>query len=331
MKLKITNPFRVIIYISAIILMANLNALIDAVLHPDIPYFDEEHLIVGGITCLLTATLFVIIEIHLRRLSKDITRRRQAEEALRKSEKKMEEELLKVRKLESIAILSGGIAHDFNNLLTSIMGYISLSKMSLDPEDEIFKNLSIAEDACLRAKSLTYKLLAFAKGGEPAKRTTSIAKLLKDSATASLTGPKYMCEFSMPEDLCSVEIDESQMIQVIHNLVKNACEAMPEGGIISICAENINVSPQDNLPLNPGPHVKISVKDTGVGIPEENLAKIFDPYFTTKKMDFHKGVGFGLSLCFPIIKKHEGHISVESEQGKGTTFHIYLPASRKEI
>jgi len=241
--------------------------------------------------------------------------------------KKLEEELLRVQKLESIATLSGGIAHDFNNLLTAILGYISFSKMSLSPDDKIFKNLTIAEDACRKAKDLTHKLLAFSRGGEPIKMAASITKLLKDTAVISLSGSTCKCEFSIPDDLWPVEVDEGQIMQVVHNLVINAIEAMPEGGIIHISAENITITPNDNLPLKDGRYIKVSIKDHGAGIPKEVLPRIFDPYFTTKKLDYHKGVGLGLSVCYSIIKKHNGYIFAESEIEKGTTFYIYLPAS----
>lgn len=243
--------------------------------------------------------------------------------------KKLEEEVLKVQKLESIAALSGGIAHDFNNLLTAIMGYISLSKMSLDPEDKIYKNLSIAEDACNNARNLTYQLLAFARGEELFMKRMSIAELLRDTAIFSSSGSKCKLEFSIPEDLWHVEIDEGHMRQVIHNLIVNACEAMPKGGKIVISAENITGT-KEELPVAEGDYVRIAVKDHGIGIKKENLQKIFDPYFTTKKMDFHKGVGLGLSVCYSIIKKHKGYIFVESELGKGTTFYILLPAFKPE-
>ncbi len=241
--------------------------------------------------------------------------------------RKMEEELLKASKLESVSILAGGIAHDFNNILTAILGNISFAKMEISPEDEIFKTLTAAEKASLRARDLTRQLLTFAKGGAPVKKTTSIAELIKDSASFTLRGSNARCEFSIPDDLWPVEIDEGQISQVINNLVINADQAMPAGGIIKVGAENMIVGAEQALPLEDGKYVRISIEDQGIGIPEDYLSKIFDPYFTTKQ----KGSGLGLATSYSIINNHEGHIKVESELGVGTTFYVYLPASPSKI
>lgn len=249
--------------------------------------------------------------------------------------KKIEKELIKAQKLESIGVLAGGIAHDFNNILTAILGNISLVKMSTNLEDNTLQRLVEAEKASLRAKDLTKQLLTFAKGGAPIKKAVSILELLKDSASFALRGSNVKCEFSLPDDpstgsgqaLWSVEVDEGQMSQVIHNLILNADQAMPEGGIIKISAENIVVGAEHALPKEGGRYVKIAIGDLGVGIPKEHLPKIFDPYFTTKE----KRGGLGLAIAYSIIKKHDGLITVESEERAGTTFHIYLPASQKEV
>jgi PAS domain S-box-containing protein len=241
--------------------------------------------------------------------------------------KKMQEELLKAKKLESIGILAGGIAHDFNNILTGILGNISLAKTKADSDNEIFKILAKAEKASLRAKDLTQQLLTFSKGGAPIKEATSIAELIEDSAEFALRGFKIRCEFSMPQDLWPVEIDKGQINQVVNNLIINADQAMPEGGIIKVSAENATIRKQDVLPLQPGKYVKITLKDHGIGIPKQHLQRIFDPYFTTK----HKGDGLGLATSYSIIKNHKGHIHVESELGFGSTFIIYLPASPKKV
>jgi PAS domain S-box-containing protein len=238
--------------------------------------------------------------------------------------KKMEEELLKAQKLESIGILAGGIAHDFNNILTAVMGNISLA-MYAKSSDEIQKRLKETEKAAIRAKELTYQLLTFSKGGAPIKRTASIVDIIKDSAGFASRGTNVRCEFSLPDDMWPVEVDEGQMSQVINNLIINALQAMPSGGVIHVNGENISLEEQSALSLNEGKYVKISVKDRGIGIPEEHLTKIFDPYFTTKQM----GSGLGLATSYSIIKNHEGTITVESELGVGTCFYIYLPASPK--
>lgn len=240
--------------------------------------------------------------------------------------RKLEEELLKAQKLESIGILAGGIAHDFNNILTSILGNITLAKMYTPPEDKISERLTKAEKACLHARDLTLQLLTFSKGGAPIIRTASIAGVLRDVCPFALSGSNVGCKLSIPDDLWLVDIDEGQMRQVVNNLVINAQQSMPEGGIIQGGCENVILKEED-LPLRPGKYVRIFIKDQGVGIPEEHLRKIFDPYFTTKS----KGSGLGLTNCYAIIKKHNGYIRVESEPGAGTTFHVYLPAAAEQV
>lgn len=240
--------------------------------------------------------------------------------------KKMQEELLKARKLESVGILAGGIAHDFNNILTGILGNISLAKAEVDSKDEIFKTLTKAEKASLRAKDLTQQLLTFSKGGAPVRKTTSIAELIEDSVGFALRGSRVRCEFSMPSDLWAVELDEGQMSQVMNNLIINADQAMPEGGIIKVSAENVTLKKEDALPLKDGTYVKVTIEDQGIGIPQQHLTKIFDPYFSTK----HKGDGLGLATSYSIIKNHRGYVAVDSELGRGASFYVYLPASSEK-
>ena len=245
--------------------------------------------------------------------------------------KKMEEELLRSKKLESVGFLSGGIAHDFNNLLTGIMGNISLAKLSARPGDKILTYLENAENLSVRSSELTKKLLTFSKGGAPIKKPVLIGDFLKETARMPLSGSNVRCEFKIAEDLWPVEIDEGQMRQVIYNIVINACEAMPGGGTINILAENIIHGPADRPSLKDGKYVKLSIKDQGAGIPPENLSKIFDPYFSTKEMGSQKGMGLGLAISHSIIKNHGGFIVAESIVGNGSTFHIYLPVSSKEF
>jgi two-component system cell cycle sensor histidine kinase/response regulator CckA len=241
--------------------------------------------------------------------------------------RKMEEELLKIQRLESIATVAGGIAHDFNNLVTGIAGNISLARTYIDPV-RVSERLMEVDKALLRAKNLAQRLLIFSRNGTPTRKTASIAELLEDSdAFFTLSRSSVRCEFSVPDDLWLAEINEGQISEVISNLVVNADEAMPEGGIIKVCAENMIVKAEDALPLQPGPFVKISIQDQGVGIPKEHLQKIFDLYFTTKR----KGSGLGLATVYSIIKNHDGYITAESQVGVGTTFYVYLPASPGKI
>jgi PAS domain S-box-containing protein len=253
---------------------------------------------------------------HIMTILVDITER-----------KKIEEEQLKVQKLESVGILAGGIAHDFNNIMTSIVGNIALAKMSSNIQKNIFEILTDAEEACRRAKDLTNQLLTFSKGGAPIKKISSIAKQLKDSARIVLRGSNVGYEFFIPPDLWAVEIDEGQINQVIFNLIINARQAMLDGGKIRISAENVIIDEQSALPLIHREYIKVTVKDQGIGIPNEHLQKIFDPYFTTKQ----KGNGLGLSSTYSIIKNHDGYIAVDSEVGKGSTFHFYLPAVSRHV
>jgi signal transduction histidine kinase/sensor domain CHASE-containing protein/CheY-like chemotaxis protein/PAS domain-containing protein len=237
--------------------------------------------------------------------------------------KKLEEELMKAQKLESLGVLAGGIAHDFNNLLTGIMGNISLARMLAAPESKITGRLEEAEKASLRAKDLTQQLLTFSRGGAPVKKSVSIKQLLLDSVAFSLRGSNVKSGFSIPEDIWPVDVDAGQMSQVLNNLVINADQAMPDGGIITVRAENVEIGPDIHIPLSEGRYVKISVEDQGIGIPETNLDRIFDPYFTTKT----KGSGLGLATVYSIIRNHGGLITVETRAGSGTIFHLYIPAS----
>jgi len=239
--------------------------------------------------------------------------------------KKLEAEEQKIERLESIGTLAGGIAHDFNNILTGILGNITLAERHIESEGKTAERLLEARKASLRARDLTQQLLTFSKGGAPIKKTASIAELIQDSATFALRGSKVRCEFSLPDDLWPVEVDEGQMNQVITNVVINADQAMPGGGTVNIGAKNTIIKRKGALPLPKGNYVEITVEDHGVGIAKEHLGRIFEPYFTTKQ----KGSGLGLATAYSVIKNHDGYVTVESELGVGTTFHIYLPASKK--
>jgi two-component system cell cycle sensor histidine kinase/response regulator CckA len=240
--------------------------------------------------------------------------------------KKMEEDLLKVEKLESVGIFAGGIAHDFNNILTVILGNISLAKMYTEQEEKIYRTLSEIEKASIQAKELTKQLLTFAKGGAPILKTSYMREMIKDTVKFALRGSNVKCRFTVQDDLWTVDIDEGQISQVINNLVINAKQAMPDGGMVKVTAKNIAGNQEQSIKLKDIDYVKVSFGDNGTGISEEHLAKIFVPYFTTKT----KGSGLGLATSFSIIKKHKGYITVDSELGAGTTFIFYLPASQNE-
>lgn len=244
--------------------------------------------------------------------------------------KAAEEELVKMQRLESLGVLAGGIAHDFNNILGIILGNISLAELYLEPGSELNKLLTEAGGASLQARGLTQQLITFSTGGAPIKRTDSIKETLSEAVRFGLSGSKIKPVLRTAEDLWPVECDFGQIHQVIMNLIINAKEAMPDGGVIEVSATNKYLTAERNPFLKEGRYVILSIRDHGVGIPEEVLPKIFDPYFSTKQRGAKKGMGLGLTICYSVVKKHEGDILVESEKGRGTTFHVYLPASLAE-
>jgi signal transduction histidine kinase len=246
-------------------------------------------------------------------------------------QKLAEEELTKVKRLESLGILADGIAHDFSSLLSAILRNIFLAKISVADEDKILEQgLEIAEKAGLQAKELTNRLITFSQGGNPIRKIASIASLLRETAAIPLQDSNVHCNFDLPDDLWPVEIDDKQMKQVVQNLMSNAREAMPDGGVVYIRAHNIVISAKDNLPLKEGEYIKWSVEDHGIGIAKENREKLFEPYFTTKQKGETKGIGLGLAICYSIVKKHDGFITVYSEPQTGTTVDVYLPAALTE-
>jgi two-component system cell cycle sensor histidine kinase/response regulator CckA len=239
----------------------------------------------------------------------------------------LEEQLLRTQKLEAVGLLAGGIAHDFNNLLQGVFGNISLAKMFPDSNGNISRMLEGAEAALTQARNLTRQLLTFSKGGEPVKKVISLAPVVHNSVKFALSGSNVNYLFSADEDLRLVEADEGQINQVMHNIVLNAVEAMPEGGTIRIALDNVELDGRSGLPLTKGNYVQVAITDSGTGIPDSHLSRIFDPYFTTKR----KGSGLGLTTSYSIIKKHGGLLDVRSELGAGSTFIIYLPASGKRL
>ncbi len=235
--------------------------------------------------------------------------------------KKMEEEQLKIEKLESLGILAGGIAHDFNNILTSIM--INLTRVRMASSDaRICDIISEIEKACNHANDLTSKFITFSKGGSPVKKVMSIRDQLRDSTLFALQGSRVRCQFFITDNLWPVEVDEAQINQVILNLVINAKQAMPDGGFLFIEAENIESGALRGFPLPEKDFIRITFRDQGNGILPEHLPKIFDPYFTTKQ----EGSGLGLSSAYSIVKNHDGYLDVDSSPGSGTAFYLYLPA-----
>lgn len=251
----------------------------------------------------------------------DITERRRAEEALRESIEKAEQQRNQMQKLESLGVLAGGIAHDFNNLMGGIFGYIDIA-IDKSKDENVTLNLSKAASTIERARALTHQLLTFSKGGAPIQKVDALFPFIQETTAFALSGSNVSCVYDIPDGIWACDYDRNQIGQVIDNIVINAQQAMPVGGTIYLAARNFNVSGNEHPTLAKGDYVRLSIKDCGVGIPKDLISKIFDPFFTTKA----KGHGLGLATCYSIVKRHGGFIDVESEQGKGSTFHVFLPA-----
>ncbi len=242
--------------------------------------------------------------------------------------KRAEIDRLILSKLESTGILAGGIAHDFNNLLTVMLLNVELAQTLSPPVGELAHHLEDAKKAVLLARGLTQQLISFAKGGASVRKPTHLARVIEEAIRPALSGSRVRCDLSLADDLWLVEVDEAQIGQVIRNLVLNAREAMPTGGSISVRAGNAVLAVHDVPSLPAGDYLRVSIADRGTGIAKEVMPKIFDPYFSTKQRGDQKGMGLGLTICHTVIRRHGGAIAVKSEEAKGTTYDIYLPARR---
>ncbi len=243
--------------------------------------------------------------------------------------KQSEADRLILGKLESTGVLAGGIAHDFNNLLTAILLNLELARFSRNSPAELMQRVEAAEKAAQAARSLTQQLITFAQGGVSVVRKTDLTTLLRESTQLALSGSAVRSELEFAPGLWHAEVDEGQIGQVIRNLVLNAREAMPKGGVITVRAENVVLRAGEVAALPAGDYLRVSVVDQGDGIAPEVLSKIFDPYFSTKRRGTQKGMGLGLTICHSVIQKHGGVITVESVPGRGTTFHVHLAAHRQ--
>jgi len=239
----------------------------------------------------------------------------------------LERKLLYAHKLESLGILAGGIAHDFNNILTGILGNLSILRVQLPEGHKGLERIERCEKAVAQATGLTCQLLTFSKGGDPVKKPTDLRQLIVNSVSFALTGSNVASDVIIADDLWSVEADEGQLAQVINNLLINAVQAMPLGGVVRISAANRLQERLESGSRVEERYVALVVSDQGEGIAPENLEKIFDPYFTTKET----GTGLGLTSVYSIVRKHGGDISVTSKPVQGTTFEIHIPASRQSV
>ncbi len=240
---------------------------------------------------------------------------------------RMEDELFKAEKLQAVGVLAGGLAHDFNNLLTGMLGNISLAMQGLRPADRALAWLENAEAAARRAGELTAQLLTFSRGGAPVRSAAAIDAVLLEAVRFTLSGTSVAAEFAIAPRVWPVEVDAGQMSLVFSNLALNAVQAMPGGGRIAFAVENVALAAGEVPTLAAGDYVRIIVSDAGQGIAPEHLGRIFDPYFTTRA----DGTGLGLTSVYSIVKKHDGHITVSSTLGRGTTFQIYLPAAHAAL
>ena len=239
--------------------------------------------------------------------------------------RRMERELARIEKLESVGLLAGGIAHDFNNMLTAILGNITLARLQVEPESKASQRLEAAEQSIDLARDLTQQLLTFARGGSPVRKPTALAARIEKTLLRALHRSKARASFDLADDLWLADVDVDQVCRVLANLAINADESMPEGGTIRVRARNVELTRTSSIPLGQGRYVCLSIKDQGKGIPEDLVHKIFDPFYSTKE----GGNGLGLATAHSIVKNHEGYIEVQSRPGAGTAFHIYLPASRE--
>jgi PAS domain S-box-containing protein len=236
--------------------------------------------------------------------------------------RKFEETVQKAQKLESLGVLAGGIAHDFNNLLGGIFGSIDLAKLK-NKDNNLAGYFNGALSAIERARGLTQQLLTFSRGGTPVMKPGRLLPFIQDSVQFALSGSNVSCRFDLPENLPGCYFDKNQIGQVIDNLIINAQQAMPMGGILDVSARSLSFNENEHAILRPGNYVRISIRDRGIGIPKEIIPFIFDPFFSTKA----KGHGLGLATCYSIISRHGGAIDVESTPGEGSTFSIFLSVS----
>ncbi|MHB8058400.1 MAG: response regulator [Desulfuromonadaceae bacterium] len=272
---------------------------------------------------------FVLKPVILSRLFTALDRCQRIVE-LQRHQKLMEAEQLRAKKTEAVAILAGGMAHDFNNLLQIVFGYVSLARMNEEMGSKTDSLLAVAEESAEKARHLGERLRMLGSGCCAQMEPAHIGALLKDEVAAGLCTTSIKQTIDLPDGLPRVKLDKARIQQVISNLVANAREAMPEGGMLHVSASTANLPAVNKFGLPQGNYLQVVFKDTGPGMRPEHLPRIFDPYFSTKEVGCRKGSGLGLSLCYAIIKSHNGHIQAESKPSDGTRICFYLPVYQPE-
>jgi two-component system cell cycle sensor histidine kinase/response regulator CckA len=247
-------------------------------------------------------------------------------------QRKLEQQLLLSQKMEAVGTLAGGVAHDFNNLLMGIQGRTSLMLLETDPGHPYFEHLKEIENYVMRAAGLTKQLLGFARGGKYEVEPTNLNDLVANSVHMfGRTQKEISIHTKYQDNLKTVEVDRSQIDQVLLNIYVNAWQAMPDGGLLYVQTRNVHLD--DDFvrvyEIQPGEFAAVAITDNGIGMDEETAKRVFDPFFTTKEKD--RGTGLGLVCAYGIIKNHDGIITVESARGQGATFTVYLPASDKDV
>ncbi len=263
-------------------------------------------------------------------IATDISGRKRVE----MEKRELDAQFRQIQKMEAISTLTGGIAHDYNNLLSVILGNLSLAMEEVKFQGDLADFLDEAIRASLKTRDLTHELMALSRGGGPVKELGSIRPLIENASEVIPAGSGIFLETSIPKDLWPVPFDHYKMGTVLRNVITNAVAAMPLGGTLTITTENLAIREEGSdsvIGLKPGDYVHISLQDEGVGISKEDLEKVFDPYFSTKEMGVQKGMGLGLATAYAIVRKHEGHIAIDSSPDSGTTVNIYLPAQRRQV
>jgi PAS domain S-box-containing protein len=294
------------------------------------PNIDSDGNVTGAVGTFRDITELKKSELELWDSNRQLWKLIEEKELAEAKRTELEKQLIQAQKMEAVGTLAGGIAHDFNNLLMGIQGYTSLMMLKTDASHYHYEKLKNIEHYVIRGADLTRQLLGFARGGKYEITPVNMNELItKSSRMFGRTKKEVAVTTRLEPNLWTVEVDQGQIEQVLLNLFLNASQAMPGGGRIDIQTQNsvLEEAETQNSYYIPGKYVRISVKDTGVGMDEKTKQRIFEPFFTTKEMG--RGTGLGLASTYGIVKSHGGFIDVKSKIGHGSDFVIHLPVSAK--